>query len=303
VSGTVIDVNGDLVPAATVVLDGPAPADRRTVVVSDNGAFEFGGLKPGITYRLAISAKGFINWSSPAIVLTPGQYLFLTDLRLKVAGEETSVTVFSSPEQIAVEQVRIEEQQRVLGFIPNFFVVYDKNPAPLTTKLKYKMSLRVAIDPVSFIGAAFIAAIDQAADTPNYVQGAKGYGQRFGATYTGGATDILFGGAILPSLLHQDPRYYYQGTGSNRSRALHALSNPFICKGDNGKWQPNYSSVGGDIASAAIANAYYPASNRGLGTTFQNVGINTAERLASSLMQEFVLRKFTPHAQKSKDNN
>jgi hypothetical protein len=75
----------------------------------------------------------------------------------------------------------------------------------------------------------------------------------------------MIGGAILPSLLHQDPRYFYQGTGTKKSRALHALSNSFVCKGDNGRRQPNYSSIGGDLASAAISNAYYPASNRGVG--------------------------------------
>jgi hypothetical protein len=72
------------------------------------------------------------------------------------------------------------------------------------------------------------------------------------------------GGAILPSLLHQDPRYFYQGT--NKSCALHALSSPFICRGDNGPLQPNYSTIGGDLASAALANAYYPESNRGVRT-------------------------------------
>ena len=80
----------------------------------------------------------------------------------------------------------------------------------------------------------------------------------------------MIGGAILPSLLHQDPRYFYQGTGTNKSRALHALSSPFICRGDNGHLQPNYSSIGGDLATASLANAYYPASNRGAGMVFGN---------------------------------
>ncbi len=77
------------------------------------------------------------------------------------------------------------------------------------------------------------------------MQGAKGFGQRLGANYANGLTDIMIGGAILPSILHQDPRYFYQGTGTKKSRALHALSTRFICKGDNGLWQPNYSGLGG----------------------------------------------------------
>jgi hypothetical protein len=143
-----------------------------------------------------------------------------------------------------------------------------------------------------------LAAINQAADVPDYVQGWKGYAERFGAVAADGFSDIMIGGAILPSLLHQDPRYYYQGTGTNKSRALHALSSPFICRGDNGHLQPNYSSVGGDLASSALSNAYYPPSNRGAGLVFENLLISTGERMLSSVVQEFVWHRFTPNAQK-----
>jgi hypothetical protein len=108
-----------------------------------------------------------------------------------------------------------------------------------------------------------MAGARQAARTPDYVLGAKGYGQRFGAEAADGISDILIGGAILPSILHQDPRYYYQGTGTTRLRLGHALSSPFVCRGDNGRWQPNYSSMGGDLASSALMDTYYPQSNRG----------------------------------------
>jgi hypothetical protein len=129
--------------------------------------------------------------------------------------------------------------------------------------------------------------------------GAKGYGQRFGAEAADGLSDILIGGAILPSILHQDPRYFYQGTGTTRSRVGHALASPFICRGDNGRWQPNYSSVGGDLASSALLNTYYPQSNRGVGIVFGQFAVNTAEREMSALAQEFLLLKLTPHARKA----
>jgi hypothetical protein len=127
----------------------------------------------------------------------------------------------------------------------------------------------------------------------------KGYAERFGQAYADGLTDIMFGGAILPSLLRQDPRYYYQGTGSIKSRTLHALSNPFICKGDNGRLQPNYSSIGGDLASSALSNLYYPKADRGVGPTFQSLLFDTAERAGASLFQEFVIRKLTPSAKRN----
>ena len=298
ISGTVLDVNGDIVPGATVVLEGPAPTDRRTVVVKDKGFFEFDNLKTGAAYHITVSAKSFISWISPAFVLTPGQYIYLTDIRLKIEGGQTTVTVYSSNEQIATEQVRIEEQQRVFGLIPNFFVVYDANPVPLTTKLKFKLTMKVAIDPMTILGVGFLAGVDQASNYPDFVQGAKGYGQRFGATAADGFSDILIGGAILPSLLRQDPRYFYKGTGTKKFRTMYALAHPFICKGDNGHWQPNYSSLGGDLASAALSNAYYPSSNRGPALTFKTFSVDCGERLVSSLLQEFVLHRFTPKAKK-----
>jgi hypothetical protein len=194
----------------------------------------------------------------------------------------------------------MEEQQRVFGIIPNFYVVYDRDAEPLTAKLKFKLALRVSRDPVTIMGVAGFAGIQQAANIPNYVQGAKGYGERMGAGAADGFADIMIGGAILPSLLHQDPRYFYQGTGTKKSRTLHALSGPFVCRGDNGKLEPNYSSMGGDLAAASLANAYYPHSNRGVGLVFGNFLIGTGERIVASLAQEFLLGRFTSKGKSSK---
>jgi hypothetical protein len=202
----------------------------------------------------------------------------------------------ASPEEIAAEQVKAEEQQRIFGIIPNFYVVYDHDAVPLTAKLKFRLAAKVLVDPVTVIGVAAFAGIDQAADNPNFGQGAKGYAERFGAGYADGAIDIMVGGAILPSLLHQDPRYFYQGTGTSKSRALHALSSPFVCRGDNGQLQPNYSTIGGDLAAAALANVYYPESNRGPGLFLGNFFIATGERALANVAQEFILRRLTPKA-------
>ncbi len=127
-SGTVTDVNNGIVPGAEVVLVGPAPTDRRTASANDDGLFEFRDLKPGIPYRVTIRSQGFADWTSATITLKPEGYVFfLTGIRLEIAEAVTSVTVYASSEQIAVEQVKMEEKQRVLGFIPNFYVVYDQN--------------------------------------------------------------------------------------------------------------------------------------------------------------------------------
>ena len=291
--GTVTDANGGTVPGAGVALECTSLRDRERVETNNNGFFQLEHVNSGIPYHVTVSASGFANWTSPAVILRPGQYLELTGIQLQVARAVTTVTAVVSTEQIAREQEKVEEQQRVLGFIPNFYVTYDRNAVPLTPRLKFRLALKTSVDPITFVGSAFLAGLDQAADVHSYGQGAKGYGQRFGANYANALTDIMIGGAILPSLLHQDPRYFYQGTGTTGSRIRHAMLSPFVARGDNGRWQPNYSSIGGDLASSALSNLYYPQANRGAGLMFGNFAIGTAERIGASLAQEFIIGKFT----------
>ena len=300
--GTVVDVNDDLVPGVNVILDGPLLSDHIRTVTNDNGFFVLDHLRPGISCHVTISASGFADWISPEVTLKPSQYLELTGIRLVIAEAVTTVHAIVSTEEIATQQVNAEEHQRVLGFIPNFYVVYDRHPVPLTSKLKFKLALRTTMDPITFLGSAVVAGMDQAADKFDYQQGAKGYAQRFGASYANGLTDIMVGGAILPSILHQDPRFFYQGTGTKKSRIMHAISYPIICRGDNGRLQPNYSSLGGFLASGAIANAYYPESNRGPGLVFSTALVDIGANVANGLLQEFVLRRFTPSAKEQRSS-
>jgi hypothetical protein len=291
--GTATDVNGDTIPNGTVVLKEVDSDDPRTIVTTENGLFEFHDVKPGIAYQLNISAKGFAEWASPPITLSPGQFKIVTGIQLRIAMEATRVDVHYDRIEVATEQLKVEEKQRVFGIIPNFYVSYESDPVPLTAGMKFKLALKVSTDPVTAAGALLVAAARQAGNSLNYGQGWGAYGQRFGATAADGFSDIIIGGAILPSLLHQDPRYFYQGTGTTSSRIRHAMFSPFVAKGDNGKWQPNYSSLGGDLASSALSNLYYPQSNRGAGLVFTNFAIGTAERIGASLAQEFLVGKFT----------
>ncbi|MGA9508537.1 MAG: carboxypeptidase-like regulatory domain-containing protein [Candidatus Sulfotelmatobacter sp.] len=292
--GTVTDVNGDPVLNATVVLETPESNDRRTLVTPESGFFEFTDVKPATPYLINISAEGFADWTSPTVTLDPGQFKIVTGIQLRIETDRTTVDVHYDPMQVATEQFKAAEKQRVFGFIPNFYVSYDGDAAaPLTSKMKFELALKVSIDPVTVAGVALVSASRQAANTPKYGQGWGPYGERFGSTAADGFSDIMVGGAILPSLLHQDPRYFYQGTGTTGSRIRHAMFSPFVAKGDNGKWQPNYSSLGGDLASSALSNLYYPESNRGAGLVFGNFAIGTAERIGASLAQEFLIGKFT----------
>ncbi len=289
--GTVTDINDDPVAGASVDLEGPEPSDARTVTTNDKGVFEIPDVEAGIPYHVTVSAKGFARWESPVVIVKPGQAETLNVSKLNIEEVDTTVTVTpESSDEIAVQDVKIEEKQRGFGVIPNFFEAYGPNPAPLTAKLKFTLAWRVARDPFTMAGVAVLAGVEQGAGTPKFGQGARGFGERFGATYTNQFTDIMIGGALLPSILHQDPRYFYQGTGTKKSRALHAISDLIIAKGDNGRREPNYSSLGGDLASAAISNAYYPKANRGAGLMLQTFAIDTAVHLSVRLLQEFVFR-------------
>jgi hypothetical protein len=299
--GTVTDANGDTVAFAKVVLQGSHPNDQRTAITNQNGFFDFRDVQPGLSYHVTVNVAGFAGWTSPRVTVFPNESKILTGIRLRVAAAHTTVNVTpGSQVQIATEQVKQAEKQRILGIVPNFYVAYGPNVVPLTPKLKFRLALRTATDPVTFFGVAFVAGAQQAGDYPAYGQGAQGFAKRFAADYTSGFTDIMIGGAILPSLLHQDPRYFFQGTGTIKSRLLHAISSPLVCKGDNGKWQPNYSSIGGDLASASISNAYYPESDRGVGRTFNSFAVNTGARVAAALAQEFILHKITRKPRHSK---
>jgi Carboxypeptidase regulatory-like domain len=297
IRGTVSDVQDAAIPGAAVTVDGPSSSEHRTLTTDETGSFELKDLKPGVSYKIMVSAKGFADWTSPAVVLQPGQALQMTDIKLKISVVETTVVALTV-EQLARQQVNAQEKQRILGIIPNFYVAYDKNTVPLTKKLKYELALRAATDGVSIAGDFVLAGVNQAADTPHYQQGAKGYGQRFGAAYADSSTNVMLGGAVLPSLLHQDPRYFYQGTGTGRSRARHAILSPFICKGDNGRSQFNYSGVGGNLIAASLTNVYYPPRDRGAGLVVSNTLINIGGRLADDLVSEFILRKYTTNLNK-----
>ena len=291
ISGTALDTNGGVVPGAAVVLEPTAAGGSQTATTSDNGSFSFDRLKPG-AYQVAVSAHGFAKWTSGEIDLTPGQYFILTGIQMKLAIVITTVTAVT-PEQIATQQVHVEETQRALGFIPNFYVVYDRRPEPLTARLKFQLAFRALTDPVTLGGFVANASIYQAVRYPDYQEGWAGYGQRLGSTFAGGYTGVLVGDALLPSLLHQDPRYFYRGTGTTKSRLLHALSYPVMTRGDNGRSEINYSGIGGDLAAGAMANAYYPQQERGARLVLNSALIGAGGRIANGLVQEFVLRKVT----------
>jgi len=195
---------------------------------------------------------------------------------------------------VAQDEIKEQEKQRALGFVPNFYVSYVPDAVALNAKQKFELAWKTTVDPVSFGLIGAIAGFQQAQnDFSGYGQGARGYGKRYGAAYADSFTGTFIGSAILPSLLKQDPRYFYKGSGTKQSRVLYAIENAVICKGDDGRWQANYSGILGSLASGGISNLYYPANDRGAELTFENALIGIGATAAANILQEFVIRKLT----------
>jgi uncharacterized protein (DUF2249 family) len=293
ISGTVVDQDGALIAGARVTLTNDHSLNQELLSGSD-GQFSFSNIASG-NFVLTIASPGFATQTTSGI-LHSGEHDELPQIVLVVAANVTEVQVGVPQTEVAEEQIKIEEKQRVLGAIPNFYVSYIPNAAPLNPKQKFELAWKTVLDPVTFLMVGGTAGVQQAQNHfVGYGQGAQGYAKRFGANYADTVSSTFIGGAILATLLKQDPRYFYKGTGSPRSRFFYAVANSVICKGDNRRWQPNYSNVLGNLASGGISNLYYPAQDRnGAELTFENAAIGIGAGAITNLLQEFLLRKLTP---------
>ena len=194
----------------------------------------------------------------------------------------------ASDHERAESELKKQEKQRILGIIPNFNTSNIQNAAKLSSGQKFRLALRGALDPFTFVAAGLIAGWEQAQNTfPGYGQGAAGYGKRLGAAYADSFSGSMFGGAIFPSILHQDPRYFRKGSGKFTSRLLYAVVSTVRAKNDNGRWAPNYSNVLGNVAAGGVSNLYYPSADRGFGLTMQRAGVVTAEGAIGAVFVEF----------------
>jgi hypothetical protein len=302
INGTIVDQTGAVSVGAHVRLTKEAESSTKDVFSGDNGQFSFDYVAAG-PFQLTITYTGF-STQVVSGVLRPGQTYIVPAIALTVAAAVTDVRVGLASVEVAQVQVKEQEKQRVLGLIPNFLVSYVPDAAPLTPKLKFRLAWKSSVDPVTFLGVAALAGIEHGSgDFEGYGQGVQGYAKRFGASYANDFIGTFMGSAIFPSLLKQDPRYFYQGNGSFRSRLLHAISNSVVCIGDNGRTQPNYSSVLGGFAAGGIAYLYYPSSDRdGAGLFFENAVIKLGESSVAGVFQEFVIPKFTPHLRRRKQD-
>lgn len=288
-TGVVEDEQGALIPGAQVVL--VVEGASHSLMSGSDGRFCFDAVPAG-SFRVTASEDGMVDGVREG-TLTEAQQMELEPMMLR-AGAVVSVTAVTQ-EQMAAIQVRQEETQRIGGVLPNYFVVYDANPQPLTKKLKFELGWKSVVDPMNVMFVGVIAGFEQAGDQfPGYGQGASGYGKRFGAGMADATVGTLLTGSVLPMVFRQDPRYFYKGTGSTMSRTFYALKTTVICKGDNGRWQPAYSNVLGSFGAGAVSGLYYPGGEHGGMLVVENGLSALAFDGFANVMQEFVLRRMTP---------
>lgn len=273
-----------------------APGDQsaaQEVISGENGQFSYTNIVPG-NFQIRISATGFATQTISG-TLRSGEVYIAPAVTLHLAALATEIEVRPQAE-IAQAQIKAQEKQRILGVVPNFYVSYVPDAVPLNARQKWELAWRSLVDPVTIGLTAVAAGVEHAQDDySGYGQGAQGYMKRLGAGYADEVTATVIGDALLPAVLKQDPRYFYKGTGSTRSRIVYALATSVICKGDNQRWQPNYSAILGGLASGAISNLYYPPQDRGASLVFENFAIGTGTTAVLNLFQEFVVRRLTPH--------
>ena len=292
VVGSILDVNGGSVPGAQITLTNVNALQHYSLTAGGNGEFAFTDLSPG-TYIITVDAKGFEPYASAQFTISTGQAYELPEIRLAIGTQMQSVVV-RPPEVIAEMEVKAEEKQRLVGILPNFYTSYVWNAAPLNAKQKFSLSAHDIFDPGTLLGVGVGAGIAQANNSfAGYGQGAAGYGKRFAAGLGDDVIGSFMSQAVFPSILHQDPRYFYQGSGTVKSRLKHALSWAVILRSDSGHSEPNYSYLLGDLTSGAISNLYYPRSSRGAGLLFTNFAIGIAGQAGDGVFREFVVKHLT----------
>jgi hypothetical protein len=193
-----------------------------------------------------------------------------------------------------------KSDNRLFGALPDFLTVENAdNVPPLTTKQKYDVTFRSTFDLGQYLFFAGLAGISQADNAdPSYRQGALGYAKRLGLAFADGTSENFLTTAILPSMLHQDPRYYRLGTVNVWYRAGYSVSRIFVTRSDTGHRQFNFSEIVGSGVAAGLYNTYHPASDRTVSNTLASWWMQVGYDTGFIIVREFwpdVRRKFGHH--------
>jgi|HubBroStandDraft_3_1064219.scaffolds.fasta_scaffold02316_6 hypothetical protein len=220
-------------------------------------------------------------------------------------GQAQAGSSTKEQKNIQHEQETGTSKDRLFWTMPNFLTMENtENIPPLTSGDKFKVVGRSLIDPSEFVLIGFVAGLGQASDSnPSYGQGAQGYGKRYATAYADNAIENFMASAVLPSLLHQDPRYYQLGHGGFLRRTGHALSRVVMTRSDSGRSQFNYSEVFGAGMAAAISTySYHPESERGVGTVISVWGTQIGWDVGTYMLKEFWPDLRRKHHRNQQDN-
>lgn len=298
--GTIFDVNGGLVPGATVtVMD--KDGKEITKATSDSEAhFEAQGLTPG-SYKVQVAAPGLQTFESPVFVLKAGESYNLPETALPIATANQTVNVVMTQSMIADQELADETKQRVLGIFPNFYTSYEWNAAPLNAKQKFRVAFKATTDPLIFVTTAIVAGVQQYRGTydKDYGGGFEGYADRYAAQYGNAVIGRFIGAAILPSIFHQDPRYFYMGAPSTTGqRFRHAVAFSVTARSDrghDGHLMPNYSHILGNFIAGYISRTYHPNSDNAFSLAVDNALIGIGAGAVQGLTREFLFRRISTH--------
>jgi hypothetical protein len=211
------------------------------------------------------------------------------------AAQQTNSSTNSSDQKPAGPPSNPTGQQddnpkRILGFIPNFQTKNDDpaNQQPLTVKQKYILELHQTVDFSAHIGNLFQSALQQAFNAqPHYGQGWGPFAERFGAAEGDQATSAFFMFGFLPSILHDDPRYFRRAKGSVWSRLKYSATRTVVTRKDTGESTFNIPVVAGFLFQQSISTSYYPPEDRTAGRVFENWGTSLAFNSGYNVLKEF----------------
>ena len=264
----------------------PQPAPQPGVVASNESAEQAAGQSAAPAQNAGAPTAQAPNAAGPGA--TPAAAPDAGQSSSAAQSTPTETTAQKSQKEIADEQLKQQEKQRVMGVMATFNTTRDPNAVPLSAGQKYKLFLKSASDPWPFLLAGVVGSLDQATNSPpEWGQGWGAYGHRFATSYSDYFIGNFFGNAVLPSLLHEDPRYFQKGKGKVINRILWAAGSSFWCKRDNGGWGPNWANVGGNFIGTAIARLYYPPSERNVKDTLMDGLTVTYEGMPGAELIEF----------------
>lgn len=195
--------------------------------------------------------------------------------------------------------------KRIFGVLPNYRTANASAAfTPLTVKQKFYIGYKDSIDYPVFPIAAGFAGLAQLSDQhAQFGQGLKGYAHRFGTSLLDQDIGNFMTESIMPSLFHQDPRYFRLGQGTKLHRLGYAATRIFVAPTDSGHKTFNFGEVVGNAAAAGIASAYYPGE-RGAYDNFQRFYSQLATDSFSQVLKEFwpdikqwYVRRYRNHGQ------